>query len=93
MPFHATENLHAWGWDEEPDRKKRLRLFLDAYSEGLSSEELVDTAVLRIYGIGAYLDQQVRAGNPAFAVHAEEGHAAAFMGAAVTIFQMRSELI
>lgn len=93
VPFHATEGLAAWGWEQVPDRRGRLRLFLDAYDEGLSAEELVDTAVLRIYGIGAYLDRQVRSGNPAFSVQATEGHASAFMRAGQSIFEMRDELI
>ncbi|WP_082687547.1 phosphotransferase [Curtobacterium oceanosedimentum] len=93
IPFHATSDLVAWGWDEEPDRRARLRLFLDSYGGDISASELVDTAVLRVYGIGSYLDQQARAGNPAFAVQAKEDHAGGFRRAAQFIAEIREDLL
>ena len=29
VPFHPADDLLAWGWPYEPDRRRRLRLFLD----------------------------------------------------------------
>lgn len=93
VPFHPTADLQGWGWSSEPDRRRRLRLFLDSYAAGISSAEIVDTAVTRIYSIGAYIDREVARGNPAFEVHAREGHAAGYFRAASALMAMRASLV
>jgi hypothetical protein len=93
VPFHPSQDLAAWGWPTEPDRRARLRLLIGVYGIDLPPQEVIDSAVLRIYGMGAYIDQQVRLGNPAFEVHAREGHAAGFLKAAASLMTIRDSLI
>ncbi len=93
VPFHPAEDLVAWGWPSEPDRRARMQLFLDAYGEGVSSADLVDAAVTRVYSIGAFIDREVRRQNPAYAVHAREGHAAGYFRAAASLMSIRGSLV
>ncbi|MGW1838548.1 hypothetical protein [Streptomyces sp. NPDC002067] len=57
-----------------PDRATRLRLLTDTYGRGISPTELLDLAVVRLSAIAANIEQQIRAGNPAFDVHRDERH-------------------
>jgi Phosphotransferase enzyme family len=93
VPFHPSEDLATWGWPSEPHRRRRLRLLISAYGGSVSPAEVVDCAVLRLYGVGAYISQQVRHKNPAFDVQAREDHAAGFFRAAVELTSMRPRLL
>lgn len=93
VPFHPTADLAAWGWQDEPDRRQRLRLFVESYGLQIEAHQLVDTAVIRLYGSGAYIDGEVARKNPAFEVHAEENHAAGYFKAAQSLIQMRDSLL
>lgn len=93
VPFHPTEGLAAWGWDTEPDRAARLRLFAEAYGSPVTPAELVDLAALRLLSIGAHIEARIRAGDPAFAVHREEDHGSGYRAAAAWILTHRAELL
>jgi aminoglycoside phosphotransferase (APT) family kinase protein len=93
VPLHPSRDLAAFGWTEEPDRRHRLRLFAAAYGEGVSVEQLVDNAILRIASLGAEIAQQVAKRNPLFAVHAEESHASGYFRAVAELAAMREGLI
>lgn len=93
VPFHPTPDLASWGWSAEPDRAARLRLFLSAYGLGVAAAAVVDAAVVRLASMGAFIAGEVAAGNPAFAVHAREDHAAGYLGAAAWIAGQRSVLL
>jgi hypothetical protein len=93
VPFHPADDLLAWGWPYEPDRRRRLRLFLDSYGLAIDAHEIVDTAVIRLYGTGAYIGGEVARKNPAFEVHAEESHSTGFFKAAQSLILMRDSLV
>lgn len=93
VPFHPTEALAAWGWDTEPDRVARLRLFADAYGPPVTPAELVDLAALRLLSVGAHIEARIRAEDPAFAVHREEDHGSGYRAAAVYILTHRADLL
>lgn len=63
-------------------RRQRLQLFVDSYGLGVEARKLVDTAVIRLYGTGAYIAGEVAKQNPAFA----ENHAAGYLKAAQSLF-------
>ncbi|WP_460527046.1 phosphotransferase [Flindersiella endophytica] len=93
VPLHPTRDLAAFGWPSEPDRRERLRLFASAYGGGVSVEQLVDNAILRIASIGAEIAEQVATHNPLFAVHAEEAHAPGYFRAVAELAAMRERLV
>ena len=93
VPFHPTEALAAWGWDTEPDRVARLRMFADAYGAPVTAAQLVGLAALRLLSIGAHIEDRIRAGDPAFAVHREEDHASGYRAAAGFILAHRADLL
>lgn len=93
VPFHPTTDLAAWGWDAEPDRAARLRLFAESYGLGVTPTELVDLAVIRLLAIAAHMEQEIRAGNPAFDVQRDEGHPAGYRAGAAFMIAERSRLL
>ncbi len=93
VPLHPSADLAAWGWDREPDRAARLRLLTDTYGLGMDPADVLDLAVVRLTSIGAHLAQQVRAGNPAYAVHREEDHPAGYRKAARFILDNRDAFL
>ncbi|GIM94382.1 phosphotransferase enzyme family protein [Paractinoplanes toevensis] len=93
VPLHPSEALAAWGWDTEPDRVARLRMFAQAYGEPATPAELVDLAAMRLLSIGAHIEDRIRAGDPAFAVHRDEDHGSGYRTAAAWILTHRAELL
>jgi hypothetical protein len=93
VPLHPTEALAAWGWDTEPDRRARLRLFADAYGPPVTPAELVDLAALRLLSIGAHIEERIRAGDPNFDVHRDEDHGSGYRTAATWILTHRNDLL
>ena len=93
VPLHPSADLVAWGWDGEPDRAARLRLLTDTYGRGMQQAEILDLAVLRLTSIGAYIAQQVRSGDPDFALHRDENHAAGYRKAAGFILDNRDAFL
>jgi hypothetical protein len=93
VPFHPPSGLAGFGWDSEPDRAGRLRLFAQAYGPEMQPAALVDLAAVRMLAIAAHIEDRIRAGDPAFAVHRDEGHADGYRGAAQYIVTHRAELL
>lgn len=90
VPFHPDDDLPAWGWETEPDRAARLRLFVESYGLGVSPAELVDLAIVRMVAIAAHMEQEIRAGNAAFDVQRDEGHPAGYRAGAAFMINARS---
>lgn len=82
VPLHPLADLPNWGWAERPDVAGRLDMFLECYGTGISTAEILTTAVMRLMAMSQHIDAQVKAGNPLFAVHAEENHAQGYQYAA-----------
>lgn len=93
VPLSTARHTHAFGWPAEPDRTRRLALFADAYGHGISAAQLLDLALVRLSSIAANIEQQVRRGNPAFAVHAAERHADGYREDAEFIVRERCTLL
>lgn len=93
VPFHPPQWLEPFGWTEEPDRAARLRLFCSEYGLGVRADELVDLAAIRLLGFAAYIEQQVRAGDPDFDVHRDEDHAGGYRAAAAYLLANRAGLL
>lgn len=89
VPFHPAPDLKAFGWDEEPDRAARLRLFAEAYGAGVEPAELLDLAIIRLASVAAHIERQIHTGNPAFEVHRVERHAAGYRRAASYVISCR----
>ncbi|BCY11038.1 phosphotransferase [Actinoplanes sp. L3-i22] len=93
IPLHPPDGLAGFGWGTEPDRAGRLRLLTDSYGRGVRPEQVVDFAVLRLLGMAAHIDDRVHAGDPAFAVHRDEDHAAGYRRAADYVLADRDRLL
>ncbi|TDX02626.1 aminoglycoside phosphotransferase family protein [Kribbella sp. VKM Ac-2566] len=93
VPFHPAASLEPFGWPEEPDRSGRLRLFCASYGLGVAPAELVDLIGIRLLSFAAYIEQQVRAGDPAFDVHRDEDHAGGYRAAAAYVLANRTTLL
>ncbi|WP_328998869.1 phosphotransferase [Kribbella sp. NBC_00709] len=93
VPFHPPASLEPFGWAEEPDRAGRLRLFCASYGLGVEPAELVDLIGIRLLSFAAHIEQQVRAGDPAFDVHRDEDHAAGYRAAAAYVLANRAVLL
>ncbi|MGW0230698.1 hypothetical protein ACWDWO_20485 [Actinopolymorpha singaporensis] len=59
----------------------------------MTPEEIVDLAALRLLSTGAYIEHQVRAGDPSFEVHREEDHARGYRIAAEFVLANRQALL
>ncbi|MGW0826956.1 hypothetical protein [Streptomyces sp. NPDC002845] len=64
VPFHPPDGLEPFGRPEEPDRRKRLKLFTDAYGHAVTPSEVLDAAVMRIYGTGTHIAPRGRPQEP-----------------------------
>jgi Ser/Thr protein kinase RdoA (MazF antagonist) len=93
VPFHPTSDLAGFGWTSEPDRARRLRILAAAYDPDLNPALLVDYAAIRLLGIAAHIDDRVRAGDPAYTVHGEQGFAAGYRRASAYILGHREQLL
>lgn len=93
VPFHPTADLPAWGWTDEPDRRRRLHLFAESYRTTISPARLVDAAILRVCSIGTFLAREAERGNAAFAVEARENHARGYFRGASSLIGMRESLL
>jgi phosphotransferase family enzyme len=91
VPFHPTEDLPGWGWDHEPDRARRLRIFAAAYDPQLRPELLVDYAAIRLLGMASHIEQHVHDRDPAYQAHGE--HAAGYRRAAAFLLTNRDRLL
>lgn len=91
VPLHPTDALAGFGWDHEPDRARRLKILATAYDPGLRPALLVDYAVLRLLSMGGHIQQQLDAGNPAYAGHI--GEPDGYRGAAAFILNHRQALL
>ncbi|WP_026257670.1 phosphotransferase enzyme family protein [Actinopolymorpha alba] len=93
VPLHPPASLAPFGWNDEPERAARLKLFADAYGLGVTPPEILDHVVLRLVSIAAHIEQEVRAGNPDFEVHRQENHAEGYRAAAQFILDNRTALL
>ncbi|MEU3713218.1 phosphotransferase [Streptomyces catenulae] len=75
VPLSSPRLTRAFGWPTPPDRAARLRLLADTYGHGITPDGLLDLAVVRLSAVAAHIEQQIRAGNPAFDVQRDERHA------------------
>jgi Ser/Thr protein kinase RdoA (MazF antagonist) len=92
VPFHPPAWLKPFGWEVEPGRAARLRMFCAAYG-GVDPAEVVDLVVIRLLAFAAHIEQQVRAGDPAFDVHRDEDHADGYRAAVSYILENRAVLL
>jgi hypothetical protein len=53
----------------------------------------VDLIGIRLLSFAAYIDQQVRAGDPAFDVHRDEDHGGGYRAAAAYVLANRATLL
>lgn len=93
VPMHPESHLKAFGWPDVPDRAARLRLLTDSYGHGIEPDELLDLAAVRLASMATHIDQQVRAGNPAFEVHRVEDHAGGYRKAAAYVLDNRAAFL
>lgn len=93
VPLHPTADLPAWGWNDEPARAARLRLLTSSYGLGVAPAEIIDLLVVRLAAMAAYIEQQVRAGHPDFALHGEENHGAGYRKAVRYLLDNREALL
>ncbi len=93
VPFHPAANMAAFGWNEEPDRARRLRCFAEAYGLEVTPAEILDLAIVRLTSMAANIASHVRAGDPAFAMHARDGHAQGYLAAARYIIDHRETFL
>lgn len=90
VPLHPLRDLSDWGWEKQPDISARLGMLLEAYGMNISREELISTAVIRLLSMAQYIDTQIAAENPFFAVHAEEKHSVGYRAAALDLLSRQN---
>ncbi len=93
VPLYPPAWLEGFGWPDEPDRRERLRLFAEAYGRDISPVELIDLAVVRLSGLAAKMELEIRRGNPAFDVMRDEKHADGVRASIAYICQNRTLLV
>lgn len=75
VPLSAPRSTKALGWDPAScDQAARLRIFIDAYDDGLAAADLVDLLIVRLASIATNIERNVRAGNSRFDRHRDERH-------------------
>jgi len=55
--------MAGFGWDTEPDRARRLRIFATVYDRDLCPDLLVDYTAIRLPAMAAHIEQQVHVGG------------------------------
>lgn len=90
VPFHPTPHLPAYGWAVEPDRAARLRSFAEAYGMGVTPDEIVDLAIVRLTATAAHMEARIRARDPAYELHRRDGHAEGYRAAATFVAAHRT---
>lgn len=90
VPFHPTPHLPAFGWAATPDRAARLRSFAEAYGRGVTPDEIVDLAIVRLTATAAHIEARIRAGDPAYEMHRRAGHAEGYRTAAAFVTANRA---
>jgi len=75
VPLYPPAWLEGFGWPEEPDRRARLELFAGTYGHDIKPATLIDLALVRLAGLAAKMESEIRSSNAAYAVMAEEHHA------------------
>jgi Ser/Thr protein kinase RdoA (MazF antagonist) len=95
IPLHPTEHLEGFGFslDDHYQWARRLRILAAAYGPDMRTDQLVDFAAVRLLSTAVHIDQQIRAGSPAFAVHRRDDFAAGYRAAAGFILTNRSRLL
>lgn len=93
VPFHPPANMTGFGWEQEPNRPARLRLLADTYGHGIEPSQLLDLIVVRLTSLAAYMEQEIRANNPAFELHRVGNHPAGYRKAAQFILDSRQALL
>jgi hypothetical protein len=75
VPLHGPFVTRMLGWDEPPDRARRLRLLLDAY--GLADRGgFIEEVAERIRFNRRIMERRAAEGNPAYQALVERGHLA-----------------
>jgi hypothetical protein len=78
VPLSGPRLSRAFGWSEEPDSARRLRVFTEAYGRGVTPAEVVDVLLIRLASMSTYLENAARRNDPKFWRQREEKHAAAY---------------
>lgn len=89
VPFHSPETMAAFGWSKEPERARRLALFLDAYGMPGREREIVDLAVIRLLAMAENIEREIAKNNPKFETHRLENHAHGYRTAALSLANRR----
>lgn len=93
VPLYPPAALPVFGWPAEPDRRERFRVFAEAYGPEMKPAALLDLAVVRLASLTAHMDEQVRAGNPAYEVMGREHHADGLRASVAYLCEHRGELL
>jgi hypothetical protein len=77
VPLASDANCLAFGFGEEPDRERRLALFLGAYGPG-DLAGLLEMVIERVEGLRDDILRRAAAGDPGVATHLEEDHVGSY---------------
>jgi hypothetical protein len=77
VPLASDETCRGYGFLALPDRPARLRLFLDAYGQGIATG-LLESAAERIAILRDDILQRAAAGDPSVATHLAEDHVGSY---------------
>jgi hypothetical protein len=77
VPLASDANCVAFGFGAEPERERRLALFLDAYGpDDLTG--LLEMVIERVEGLRDDILQRAAAGDPSVTTHLEEDHVGSY---------------
>lgn len=95
VPLSGPVHAEAFGFGYHPARQRvRLAAFCAAYDHpAVTPASVVDDLAVRLAAMAAHIEREVRAGNPAFAVHRRERHADAYRLDLAQLLARRGELV
>lgn len=91
-PMHDDSVLTSYGWNEVPDRRRRLEIIADTYG-GVTVAELLDVMPIRLAATAAMMERQIVQGDPTYETHATEGHAEGWRSAAAHVITTRQSVV
>ncbi len=77
VPLASDANCVAFGFGTEPDRERRLALFLNAYGPA-DLAGLLEMVIERVEGLRDDILQRAAAGDPSVSTHLEEDHVGSY---------------
>lgn len=93
VPLYPPAWLEGFGWRDEPDRRERLQLIAETYGHDIRPADLLDLAVVRLSGLAAKMEREIRHENPAYDVMRDENHAHGLRASISYICQNRASLL